>query len=291
MSDERRRATALTSAAMSIDVEDWFQVENLRGAIPRESWDQRELRVERNVDRILALLAGRGVQGTFFVLGWVASKCPDLVRRIAAGGHEVACHGYGHELLYRMTPDELRADVERSKKVLEDLTGQRVRGYRAPSFSITDWAVPILQDLGFEYDSSVFPTVAHDRYGRLEGMSSADPITWLRPGFAEVCVSVLKMGRRGLPWSGGGYFRLLPYPIFKQGIKVILASGAPYVFYLHPWEIDPDQPRVEGVPAPLHFRHYVNLDRCEARLRLLVEDFSWTTIGRIFDSWRLATAH
>jgi polysaccharide deacetylase family protein (PEP-CTERM system associated) len=277
-------------AALSIDVEDWFQVENLRGAIARDTWDARELRVERNVDRILEILSPRGTRATFFILGWMAEKRPALVRRIAEAGHEIACHGYGHELLYRMTPDEVRADVDRAKKLLEDLGGAPVRGYRAPSFSITAWAIPILKELSLEYDSSFFPTLMHDRYGKLDGMSSDIPIAWLAPGFAEVCVSVLKLGKRGLPWSGGGYFRLLPYPIFRQGIKVILSSGTPYVFYLHPWEIDPDQPRVDGLAPTLAFRHYVNLKRCEERLRLLVDDFSWTTVGSLFDAWRESAA-
>jgi len=273
-------------AAISVDVEDWFQVENLKPVVARETWDGRERRVERNTDRILELLAQRGLHGTFFILGWVAERHPDLVRRIAGGGHEIASHGYGHDLVYTLTEQEFRADVGRSKGLLEDLTGQRVLGYRAPCFSITDWAVTILQELGFEYDSSVFPTVAHDRYGRLTGVGAGQPIIELRPGFHEVCISCLPLGRRGLPWGGGGYFRMLPYAVWRGGITRIVRSGTPYVFYLHPWEIDPDQPRMTGLDRVSYFRHYVNLARCEARLAAMLDDFRWTSIRDLLLDWK-----
>src|SRR3954447_25268637 len=224
------------SAAMSIDVEDWFQVENLKPVVPRASWDGQESRVVRNTNRILELLEERGARATFFVLGWVAERHPELIRRIAAAGHEIASHGYGHDLLYTLTPAEFRADVDRGKKLLEDLTGQRVTGYRAPSFSITDWAATILQELGFEYDSSVFPTFAHDRYGRLTGVDGGQPVLELRPGFYELCISCLPLGKRGLPWGGGGYFRMLPYPAWRASIQRILASGSPHLFFFHPLE-------------------------------------------------------
>jgi polysaccharide deacetylase family protein (PEP-CTERM system associated) len=191
-------------AAMSVDVEDWFQVENLKPVVARESWEGRERRVERNTDRILELLAQRRQRGTFFILGWVADRHPELIRRIGAAGHEIASHGYGHDLVYELTQDQFREDVGRSKRILEDLSGQAVRGYRAPCFSITDWAVDILQELGFEYDSSVFPTVAHDRYGRLTGVGAGQPVVALRPGFYEVCISCLPLGGHGFPWGGGG---------------------------------------------------------------------------------------
>lgn len=266
------------SAAMSIDVEDWFQVENLKPVVARATWDSRESRVVRNTNRILDLLEEHRARATLFVLGWVAERQPELIRRIAAGGHEIASHGYGHDLIYTLSPAEFRADVERGKKLLEDVTGQRVIGYRAPSFSITDWAVSILQDLGFEYDSSVFPTVAHDRYGRLTGVDSGQPILELKPGFHEVCISCLPLGKRGLPWGGGGYFRMLPYAIWRGGVKRILGTGAPYVFYIHPWEIDPGQPRMQGLSAVSRLRHYSNLARCEERYARLLADFSWTTV-------------
>jgi polysaccharide deacetylase family protein (PEP-CTERM system associated) len=267
------------AAAMSIDVEDWFHVENLKRAIPRDSWDGRQLRVERNTDRMLALLDRRDARCTFFVLGWVAERCPRLVERIAAAGHEVASHGYGHDLVYELSENEFREDVRRCKELLEDLTGAPVRGYRAPSFSITEWSIPILQELGFAYDSSAFPTVAHDRYGNLPGIAAGQQVVELRPGFHEVCISCLMVGSRGLPWGGGGYFRLLPYGVFRRGVARILRSGEPYVFYIHPWEIDPDQPRVTGLPRLHEFRHYVGLGRAEDHLQSLLEDFRWGSVA------------
>jgi polysaccharide deacetylase family protein (PEP-CTERM system associated) len=229
---------------MSIDVEDWFQVENLKAAIARETWKTRQLRVERNMDRLLALMAERGVRSTCFVLGWIAERCPALVERIAAEGHEVASHGYGHELLDTLTPRQFRADVERSRRVLQDITGSDVVGYRAPAFSIKAWSIPILAELGFSYDSSSFPAFAHDRYGRLTGLS-ADESVELRPGFHEVSVSPERrvspaaMGRRrllpayslpGLPPASGG-----------SCARVSHTSSHP------PLEIDASQPRVQGL--------------------------------------------
>jgi polysaccharide deacetylase family protein (PEP-CTERM system associated) len=271
-------------AVMSIDVEDWFQVENLKAAIARDTWDERELRVERNTDRMLALMDEHDVKSTCFILGWVAEKVPGLVDRIADAGHEIASHGYGHELIYNQSRDEFAADIHRSKSFLEDRTGQAVYGYRAPSFSITDWAIDVLREHGFTYDSSSFPTVAHDRYGRLSGMHAGQPIADLHEDFTEVCVSCLTVGRRGLPWGGGGYFRLLPYPLFRRGVARILASGQPYVFYIHPWEIDAGQPRIRGLKRSHRFRHYVNLEKGERRFASLLHDFSWTTMADLLAS-------
>jgi len=270
-------------AALSIDVEDWFHAENLKGPITREAWERCELRVERNTMRMMEILDACDARATFFVLGWVAEKCPHLVRTIAAAGHEVASHGYGHELVYSLPPREFRSDVLRSKCYLEDLTGKPVRGYRAPCFSITEWAIPILQDAGFEYDSSVVPIVAHHRYGRLNGMHAARPIVLLRDSFYEVCISCIRFGRRGLPWGGGGYFRLVPYRLWLQGVRMILRSGMPYVFYIHPWEIDPGQPHVAGLDAVSRFRHRVNLHRCEERFAALVDAFAWMPLCSLID--------
>jgi polysaccharide deacetylase family protein (PEP-CTERM system associated) len=269
---------------MSIDVEDWFQVQNLSAVVPRDSWDSRELRVERNMDRMLALMAEHGVRSSCFVLGWVAERCPSLVRRIAAEHHEVASHGYGHEVLKDLSPEAFRTDIRRSKALLEDLTGAAVAGYRAPNFSITDWAIPILQDEGFSYDSSAFPTVAHDRYGRLTGMEAGRPIVELRPGFHEICVSCLKVGSAGVPWGGGAYFRLIPYPVFRHGVGRVLRRQPPYVFYIHPWELDPGQPRMEGVARGYRFRHYVGLKRTERRFAALLGDFDWATMRELLDA-------
>jgi polysaccharide deacetylase family protein (PEP-CTERM system associated) len=268
-------------AVMSIDVEDWFQVENLSRVIRRDTWSARQLRVERNVDRMLCLMSASGVRATCFVLGWIAERCPSLIKRIADEGHEVASHGYGHALLGTLSEDEFREDVVRSKTLLEELTGREVQGYRAPAFSITDWAIPVLADVGFTYDSSCFPTVAHDRYGRLTGMAGDQAVAELRPGFHEVCVSCLKLGPKGLPWGGGGYFRLIPYPVFRLGVRRILGNGQPYVFYIHPWEIDPGQPRVDGVARGYRFRHYVGLETCERRFASLLRDFRWSTMDEL----------
>jgi polysaccharide deacetylase family protein (PEP-CTERM system associated) len=280
-------ATALPPAVMSIDVEDWFHVENLRPVIPRKTWSERQLRVERNTERMLELMADApgNVRCTCFVLGWVAERCPNLVERIAAAGHEIASHGHGHELLGELSPAAFRADVERSKGVLEDLTGVEVRGYRAPAFSITDQAIPILQEVGFTYDSSFFPSVAHDRYGKLGGVTPEEPVVEVAPGFNEIAISCLTVASRALPWGGGGYFRLLPYRVFRRGVRRILGSGLPYVFYIHPWEIDPGQPRMKGLPRLYGFRHYVGLDRCEARFASLLGDFAWSSMADLLDRW------
>jgi polysaccharide deacetylase family protein (PEP-CTERM system associated) len=281
------QATSVRPAVLSVDVEDWFQVENLRSAIPRETWGERELRVERNVDRMLELMEDAGgVRATWFVLGWVADRCPAVVRRIAAAGHEIASHGYDHELLTGLTPQAFRTDLERSRAVLEDLAGARVRGYRAPSFSITQWAIPVLQESGFLYDSSVFAATGHERYGRIAGVEARDGVVEVSPGFYEISVSCLTIGSLGLPWGGGGYFRLLPYVLFRRGLRQVL-KRRPYVFYIHPWEIDPGQPRVSGLRATSRFRHYVGLARCEARFAALLRDVRWSTMSELVESTRV----
>ncbi len=273
-----------TQAAFSVDVEDWFHVENLKRVIARDSWDRLELRVERNVERILELMAEHGAHGTWFVLGWVAERLPALVRSIAAAGHEIGSHGFGHERVDTLSPEQFRADVRRSKTLLEDILGVEVIGYRAPCFSITDWSIDVLCEVGFRYDSSAFPIFAHDRYGKLRGVSAAgSPIAEIRPGFHEVCVSSLPLYGSGLPWGGGGYFRLLPYRLFRAGVRRLLASGRPYVFYIHPWEFDPQQPRVAGLRWGHAFRHYLNLDRVEARVATLLVDFRWTTVRNLVE--------
>jgi polysaccharide deacetylase family protein (PEP-CTERM system associated) len=274
--------------ALSVDVEDWFHTDCLKGVIARGTWETCELRVERNTMRMLEIMDARKARATFFVLGWVAERCPNLVRTIAAAGHEVASHGYGHEHVYSLRPSEFRSDVLRSKRYLEDLTGKAVRGYRAPCFSITEWAIPILQDAGFDYDSSAVPTVAHDRYGRLNGMRAGRPIVSLREGFYEAGISCLPLGKgkRGIPWGGGGYFRLVPYALWLVGVRTILRSGTPYIFYIHPWEIDPGQPRAAGVDLANEFRQRVNLHRCEERFASLVGAFEWSPICDLIDRWK-----
>ncbi|MDW4549727.1 DUF3473 domain-containing protein [Defluviimonas sp. D31] len=278
------------AAALSIDVEDWFHSENVKAVVPRDSWDGCVSRVARNTERMLEILAKRNTPATFFVLGWVAERFPHLVPAIAAAGHEVASHGYGHELVYRMTPEAFAADIDRSRKLLEDQSGRTVLGYRAPCFSITDWAVDLLQEAGYAYDSSMVPALAHDRYGRLDAVDGRQPIIRLREGFDEVCVSCLQVGSRGLPWGGGGYFRLAPYALWLRGVAAIRRSGQPYVFYIHPWEIDPDHPVPPGMSAVNRFRQRVGLNRCEDRFAAIAGDFEWSTIESLIDRWRGAEA-
>jgi len=268
-----------TPAAMSIDVEDWFQVQNL--AIKSSLWDSHEKRVDANIDRMLELMEQNGVRCTCFILGWIAERHPESIKKISNAGHEIACHGYNHELVYDLSHAAFRNDIASSKKLLEDLTGSNVVGYRAPCFSITDWAIDILQDEGYTYDSSSFPTVAHDRYGQLSGIQNDIVVQEIRDGFHEVCVSCLNIFGKGLPWAGGGYFRLLPYPIFKSGVRKILKKKQPYVFYIHPWEIDANQPRVQGLSKQHTARHYLNIGKCEARWERLLGDFEWMTIAEL----------
>lgn len=266
--------------ALSFDIEDWFQVENLKGAIAADSWDACDLRVVNNTRKILALLQRHDTRATFFILGWVAERCPDLVREIAAAGHEIASHGYGHELVYNQSPDEFRRDLRRSKEILEGLTGSQVRGYRAPSFSInpeTPWALDVLVDEGFTYDSSVFPTSFHDRYG-FSG-SSLSPFRFGN-GLVELPLSTVRIGGKNIPAAGGGYFRLFPYLFFRHLAQRINAEGRALVFYLHPWELDPEQPRIP-IRHDYRFRHYVNLHRTGQRLDRLLGDFRFGVMGEL----------
>lgn len=259
---------------LSFDVEDWFQVENLRSAVSREQWDTLPLRVEVNTRRILELLRAGQAKATFFFLGWIAERCPQLVKDVDREGHEVASHGYGHELVYRMTPESFRVDVRRSKQLLEDLVGRPVLGYRAPSFSIardTMWAVDVLKEEGFLYDSSVFPVSFHDRYGFSE--RGTLPFRWPN-GLLEIPLAVYKLRNVSLPVAGGGYFRLFPYVYFKYFLRRLNAKQQRFTFYLHPWEFDPEQPRVSVSPF-FSFRHYVNLHRTEKGLSRLLADFAF----------------
>ncbi len=269
--------------AMTVDVEDYFHVSNFERMVTPESWATRESRVERNTDRLLRIFTDTGVTATFFVLGWVGERFPDLVRRIAAAGHEVASHGYAHRLIFDQTPQQFREDVRRAKAVLEDQTGSRVAGYRAPSFSVTErslWALDVLIDEGYRYDSSVYP-IHHDRYG----IPSAPrhPYVVQREGgsLLEVPGSTVRIAGMNLPIGGGGYFRLLPYGWTRWGIaRVNRVEQRPAVFYLHPWEIDPDQPRLPA-GAVARFRHYRNLHRTESRLRTLLRDFRFGPIREL----------
>jgi len=267
--------------AFTVDVEDYFHVAALSSVISRDSWASREYRVEANTERLLAVLAERGVHGTFFVLGWVAERSPGLVRRIASAGHEIACHGYAHKLVYRQAEREFREETVRAKDCLENLIGQPVLGYRAASFSVTPaslWALDVLIDLGFRYDSSVFP-IHHDIYG-LPG-AAPEPNRLQAPSgrtLVEFPMSAARFYGVPVPVSGGGYFRILPYWLTRAGLRQINErAGRPFTFYVHPWELDPEQPRVR-VGWFSRFRHYTNLTRCESRLRRILGEFTFTSM-------------
>ena len=268
--------------ALTIDVEDYFQVQALAGAVPRARWNDIPRRVQANTERLLAMFEPTGAHATFFVLGWVGERHPALVRRIVAAGHELASHGYGHERVDTLGPEGFRADIRRARGVLEDAAGVRVAGYRAPTFSIgaaTPWAFAILAEEGYRYSSSVYP-VRHDLYG----MPDAPRFPWRPDGGTlwEIPLTTLRVPGRNLPCSGGGWFRLLPYAAFRLMLRRFRqVEAAPAVFYAHPWEIDPGQPRL-AVHGLSRLRHYVNLSRTAGRLERLLGDFSWDRLDRVF---------
>jgi polysaccharide deacetylase family protein (PEP-CTERM system associated) len=273
---------ASTVNALTIDVEDYFQVSAFAPYIARSEWDQRECRVERNMERILAMLEARKAHATFFTLGWIAERYPQLVHRIVAQGHELASHGYGHQRASDLSPDAFFEDVDRAKRLLEDISGVAVQGYRAPSFSIGRdnlWAFDTLARAGYRYSSSIYP-IAHDHYGMPEAPRFAYQV---REGVLEIPVTTLRWGGRNYPSSGGGYFRLLPYAMSRWMLRQVNErDGQAAIFYFHPWEIDAEQPRVAGINAKTRFRHYLNIDRMPARLERLLADFSWGRMDHIF---------
>jgi len=277
------QASAIRNA-MTIDVEDYFQVSAFAPYITRDSWPERECRVEANVDRILAILDEGGVKATFFTLGWIAERYPALVKRIVAGGHELASHGYGHLRASDQDRAQFKQDVGSAKAILEDLGGQQVLGYRAPSFSIGHgnlWALEVLHEAGYRYSSSIYP-VQHDHYG----MPDAPRFAWHpngSDGLLEVPITTVRLGQRNLPAGGGGYFRLFPYALSRWMMQQVnQRDGQPAIFYFHPWEIDPGQPRPSGINLKTRFRHYVNMEKMDGRIRALTRDFAWDRMDRIF---------
>lgn len=275
--------TDIIDNALTIDVEDYFQVAALAEAVRREDWHSMEYRVEANTNRILGLLDKHNTKATFFTLGWVAEKSPELVRTIQKAGHEIASHGYSHQLIYNQTPEVFCEETRRSKGILEDITGQAITGYRAASYSITNesrWALDILAEEGFTWDSSIFP-VRHDRYG-MPGTPRWPHTLTTDKGYTlvEFPLSTLKLPGYTLPIAGGGYFRLFPYWFSRWGLGSINRQRQPFVFYLHPWEVDPGQPRMD-VKWFSRFRHYNNLDVCEARLDRLLSHFSFVSMGEV----------
>ncbi len=269
--------------ALSVDVEDWFQVGAFETVIDRKDWDSLECRVERNTDAVMALFDDAGIKGTFFTLGWVAERYPALMRRIVAAGHELASHGYGHDRVFTLSPEQFAADIERTRKLIEDISGALVSGYRAPSFSIdqrTPWAHEILAEQGYSYSSSVAP-VKHDHYGWAEAPRFA-----FRPvagsDFLEVPVTTAQLGPKRLAAGGGGFFRLLPYAFSRWAIRQVNEDEQrPAIIYFHPWEIDPDQPRVANAPIKSKLRHYTKLDVMAKKLRRLPKDFQWERLDAI----------
>ena len=268
--------------ALTIDVEDYFQVSAFAPYIQRSDWDTHECRVERNVGRILDMLKAQNTHATFFTLGWIARRYPHLVRRIADEGHEVASHGFGHERVSDLTPEAFGHDIRTAKQLLEDIAGVEVTGYRAPSFSIGQanlWALDVLEQEGYRYSSSIYP-IQHDHYGMPDAPRF---VHQTRPGLIEVPPTTLRVFNRNLPSSGGGYFRLFPYSLSRWMLRQVNQKDQQAaVFYFHPWEIDADQPRVAGVDARTRFRHYVNISRMEKRLQRLLEDFQWGRMDHIF---------
>jgi polysaccharide deacetylase family protein (PEP-CTERM system associated) len=276
-----------TLNALTIDVEDYFQVSGFDRCVSRAQWDDFPLRVADNTHRLLDLLASARVRATFFVLGWVAERRPDLVKDIRAAGHEIASHGFGHRLIYEQTPDEFRADLRRGRDVLQDILGEAVTAYRAPSFSITRrslWALDVLVEEGFLLDSSIYPT-RHDRYGIPGAPLEPHPIRRPAGTLWEFPPPVIRVVGRPTPVGGGGWFRLYPYALTRRWLRAVNREDRPFAVYLHPWEIDPEQPRLSPGRFAA-FRHYVNLRRTEGRLTELLHDFRFGTLSESLAAWR-----
>ena len=274
--------------ALTVDVEDYFQVSAFAESIDRSNWDGYELRVEANTLRVLDLFDRYEVKATFFTLGWIAERVPGLVREISERGHEVACHGYGHQLVYDIGPKAFQEDIHRSKGILEDITGKAVIGYRAPSYTITErslWALDILIEEGFRFDSSIFP-IYHDRYGIPNAQRFPHMLDREGGSIAEFPLTTRKFSLFGksveLPVAGGGYLRLLPIGLIRNSLqRVNTVEGQPVVLYFHPWEIDPGQPRVGNLSLKSRFRHYVNLSKTYGKLEVLLKTLSFDSMGAV----------
>jgi polysaccharide deacetylase family protein (PEP-CTERM system associated) len=274
---------------LSFDVEEHFQVAAFASPTRRGLWDMLESRVERGTELILDLLEHRGVKATFFILGWVADRQPDLVRRILRAGHEIGSHGYEHELITTQTPKQFREDIRRAKFVLEDIIGRPILGYRAPTFTITaqtKWALPILVEEGYVYDSSIFPII-HDRYGIPGALPTIHRIETSAGILWEIPLSTVELVGCRIPVAGGGYFRLFPYSLLRKLLRRAERSGQPLVMYLHPWELDPEQPRMDG-PLVSQLRHYLNLDKTAHRLASLLNDFAFGPLRDLLSEIQLS---
>ncbi|MFH1593710.1 MAG: XrtA system polysaccharide deacetylase [Candidatus Omnitrophota bacterium] len=272
---------------LTIDVEDYFQVENFKKRVKFADWENYEGRVSKNTYAILDILEGAKAHATFFILGWVAERYPRLVKDIHAKEHEVASHGYSHEPIYDQSMEDFQADLKKSKLVLEDMISEKIRGYRAPSFSMTEKtisALDVLDEEGFEYDSSIFP-VHRDRGGMVNAKRFPHKLEQGNSSIWEIPISTMRLLGQNIPFSGGGYFRLLPYWLVKKGIEALNKENQPAIVYLHPWEIDPEQPRINGGIIG-NFRHYINLDKTERKLEKLLNDFEFGTVRSCLDSYK-----
>lgn len=264
---------------LTIDVEDYFQVENFKKEIKFSDWSTYESRVEANTEKVLGILSEKDIKATFFVLGWIAERYPELIKKIHEDGHEVANHGYAHQLIYDQAQEEFREDLKKSKKILEDIIGEKVMGYRAPSFSITHkstWALDILMEEGFAYDSSLFP-IYHDLGGLPDAKRYPNKMHNHKHEIIEIPMSTVKVAGNNVPFSGGGYFRLLPYGLIRWAAKRVNNEGYPVVVYLHPWEFDESQPRIKTRNIK-RFRHYVNIYKTEEKFKKLLNDFKFISI-------------
>lgn len=268
--------------ALTVDVEEYFQVHAFEEVVGRKNWEKYESRVETNTSWLLDILAELGTRATFFILGWIAERHPTLVRRIHDAGHEVATHGYGHCLIYKQTPEQFRSDLERSLDIIQDITGEKVLGFRAPSFSVTKdsmWALDVIQECGLRYDSSIYPAapLVHNRYG-IPGAPRAPHL--IRPGLWEFPMTTLHWLGRDFPIGGGGWLRHYPYALTRWGLRKVNAEGRPVIVYLHPWEVDPDQPRIKG-SLWRQYLHYHNLHKTGERLKALCREFHFVPIREV----------
>jgi polysaccharide deacetylase family protein (PEP-CTERM system associated) len=281
--ESAKRVASPIKNALTVDVEEYFQVAAFETTIAKADWNSSPSRVDFSTRRVLDLFGAHGAKATFFVLGWIAERHPTLVRRIVAEGHEIASHGYDHTRLHGFRSGQFRADVTRTKRILEDVAGVAVRGYRAPSYSIDRrnlWALDVLAETGHAYSSSIYP-IRHDLYG----MPDAPRFPFrLRPdSILEIPVTTVRLGSRNYPCGGGGYFRLLPYEVFRWMLRRVNARDRqPGLFYFHPWEVDPGQPRIQDAPLKSRFRHYLNLDSMHSRLERLLVDFAWGRMDALF---------
>ncbi|PUU89884.1 XrtA system polysaccharide deacetylase [Halanaerobium sp.] len=268
---------------LTIDVEDYFQVETFKNIIDNNEWDNFELRVENSLKKVLNLINSFDYKATFFVLGWIAEKFPEIIKMISDQGHEISTHGYGHELVYKQTKQEFKNDLIKSINTLKNITGKEILGYRAPTFSITNdslWALDIIKELGLEYDASISPIEGHDKYG-IMGINPC--IHTLFNGLVELPQTTIKILTKNVPVAGGGYFRLLPYWLTKMAIKKLNKNNKTAIVYLHPWEFDPEQPKIKGISKLSQFRHYINIDKTEDKFKKMLSDFNFTSIEKYLE--------